>query len=95
MPVELGGKIGRADRPLVVVDDRKKGTVDGVEIGFCGFASLVFDGPRLEIRYVDEKGVVLLRETWTQGPGGTTGSVGFCDPSLTNPAGRTLTDLVT
>jgi hypothetical protein len=95
MPVELGAKIERSDRPLIVVDERKKGAVDGVEIGFCGFASLAFDGPSLEITYLDEKGVVLLRETWTQSPSGTTGSIGFCSPSLTNPAGRTLTDLVT
>jgi hypothetical protein len=95
MPIELGGKIERTDRPVVIVDERPAAKVEDVAIGFCGFASLAFDGPRLEINYVDEKGVVLLREAWTQGPSGTTGSVGFCDPSLTNPAGRPVNDLVT
>ncbi len=96
MPIELGHKIKRTDRSLVVVDERKAGVVDGVEIGYCGFASLAFDGPNLEISYADEKGFLLLREKWVRGPGGSaTGSVVFCSPTMTNPAGAPLADMVT
>ena len=94
MPIELGGKLKRPDRPVVVVDQRKAGSVDSVDIGYCGFASLAFDGPKLEVTYIDEKGTILLQENWVRSGDGGAGSISFCHPDLTNPAGTPLTALV-
>ena len=75
MPIELGAEVKRHDRQLVFSDTRVAGRIDGVDIGFCGFAVLGFDGPALTIHYIDENGVQLLEERWSAGPGGLSGSV--------------------
>jgi len=75
MPIELGGKIKHADRPLVFSDDRKAQDLDGEGIGYCGFALLRLDGPDLAIEYRDEKNTLLLEERWHAGPDGARGSV--------------------
>jgi hypothetical protein len=75
MPVELGATLVRSERRPVFIDDRKAATLDGDDIGFCGFASLRFDGPTLAVDYIDEQNRLLLTEQWTHSAAGLTGSV--------------------
>lgn len=76
MPIELGEDVRRRDRQLVFSDTRVAGRIDGVDIGFCGYSVLGFDGPELTIDYFDENGVHLLEERWSVGPtGSVSGSV--------------------
>jgi 3',5'-cyclic AMP phosphodiesterase CpdA len=91
MPIELGGKISRPERPLVFTDERKATDVDGEAIGYCGYAMLRLDGPQLRVEYFDETRTKLLEEVWQSGPSGTTGSVALGD-RLTSY--RPLADLV-
>jgi len=67
MPVELvkilpkNNKINK--KPLVLFDNRKKETIDGVSIGYNGYTLLNFDKDKLEIEYYDsEKRIV--SENW-------------------------------
>ena len=69
MPIELGEKPSRSDRGLVCLDDRKATELDGKPIGFCGYSLLRFAGPELVIEYVDENGLKLLEEKWSQAGG--------------------------
>jgi len=75
MPIELGDKIERQDRPLVFSDTRRAGRLDDVDIGFCGYAVLRFAGPALHIEYLDEHQTRLLEERWTLEADGAVGAV--------------------
>jgi 3',5'-cyclic AMP phosphodiesterase CpdA len=75
MPIEVGAKVKRRDRPLVFSDERRAGQVDDVSIGFCGFARLGFDGPDLVVEYIDENREKLLEERWSASTGGVKGAV--------------------
>ncbi len=75
MPIELGAERKRKDRPLIFSDTREATVIDGVPIGYCGFAVLRFDGPEMHIEYFDEEQHRLLEEHWRVGPQGATGSV--------------------
>jgi len=96
MPVELGSTGGstlvRPDRRPVFIDERKAATVDGADIGYCGFASLRFDGPTLAVDYIDEQGQLLLTERWTHTSAGLTGSVAL---HTTDPAFRLMAPIET
>lgn len=72
MPIELKEKVTR-DRPLLLTDRRKREDVDGVALGFCGFAMLRFDGPQLNIEYRDEEDTLVFEEKWTSNKVGATG----------------------
>jgi Calcineurin-like phosphoesterase len=84
MPVEIGAPLTTVDpsfRP-VFLDARQHDTVGEAAVGFCGYALLALDGPVLGIRYVDECGVLLLEETWTQGTQGLSGAARLHVPSV-------------
>jgi Calcineurin-like phosphoesterase len=87
MPVELNNHLVRPSRHAVFIDERKAATLDGDDIGFCGFASLRFDGPTLTVDYIDEQDRVLLTEHWTHTAGGLRGSVTL---HTTDPAFRLI-----
>lgn len=93
-PSDLSAEIKRGDRRLVLVDRRHSGDLDGIRIGFCGFAALGFDGPTLTIDYVDEHGTQLLRERWAQDGINITGNVLACHPDVAIVPGMSLPDLV-
>jgi hypothetical protein len=93
MPTDIQRAPVRTTRPLVCVDDRKRTTVQGEPVGFCGFATLRFDGPSLTIAYVDEAGDILLEEAWTAGPPVSALSV-WASPKLRFMEGMTEADLV-
>jgi len=76
MPVEIK-EPKHQEVPLVFVDERKAGDIDGEAIGFCGNALLEFNEAALVVHYYDERGEELLVEQWTSGgrDGGASGSV--------------------
>jgi len=76
MPVEIK-EPKHQEVPLVFVDERKAGEIDGEAIGFCGNALLEFNEAVLVVHYYDEHGEELLVEQWTSGGrgGGASGSV--------------------
>lgn len=94
MPIELGARPKRTDRPLVFSDERQAGMLGETAVGYCGFSLLRLDGPMLLVQYVDETGETLLEERWTRGPAGVTGSVAH-GRKLRLHAGRALEELVT
>ena len=73
MPIEIGRPLITPDLSLapVFLDARQHGTVGDTPIGFCGYAILTLDGPRLNVGYSDEEGTLLLEESWTQGSVGS------------------------
>ena len=75
MPIEGISDKPKRDRNLVFYDRRKADVLDGVEIGYCGFAVLRFEGQELIISYEDENGLVLLEERWHALPGGPKGEI--------------------
>jgi hypothetical protein len=83
MPVEFE-KLKHRDVPLVFVDNREAGSIDGKPVGYCGNALLQFSGPGCVVRYFDEAGKELLAEQWLS-PGKTGGAIGTvlaADPAL-------------
>lgn len=70
MPIEEIWEHPQRERNLVFYDRRQADIVDGVPIGYCGFAVLSFEGQALKISYEDENGVVLLEERWVSEPEG-------------------------
>lgn len=66
MPVEIKEQPKTVRNGLVFYDQRHAGILDKEPIGFCGYAVLRFDGPRLAIEYVDEQKLPLLTERWEQ-----------------------------
>jgi hypothetical protein len=76
MPVEIA-KPKHKEVPLVFVDNRKAGEVDGEPTGYCGNALLEFKDAVLTVRYFDEAGRELLVEEWKSAgrTGGVTGAV--------------------
>lgn len=82
MPIEDIDFPIRRQRNLVFHDQRVAGTVGGTEVGYCGFASLEFDGPDLTISYRQETGEVLLRERWVRTPEGARGEILECRDDL-------------
>lgn len=70
MPVPLEQpRQGRDDRGLVWHDCRANREYPGDGIGYNGYATLVFDGPRLAVEYRDLDGALLARERWTSRKG--------------------------
>jgi hypothetical protein len=90
MPVELGATLVRPERRPVFIDDRKAAVLDGDDIGYCGFASLRFDGSSLTVDYIDEQNRPLLTERWTHSAAGLVGSVAL---HTTDPGFRLMTPL--
>lgn len=82
MPIEDIDMPIRRQRNLVFCDRRVAGTVDGTQVGYCGFAALEFDGDRLVISYRQETGEVLLRERWSRTSDGARGEVLDCRDDL-------------
>ncbi len=84
MPVELGPPQTKVDLSLqpVFLDARQQSSVGNTPIGYCGFALLDFAGPALTVRYVDERGVRLLEETWTRTPDGLRGTATLHVPAI-------------
>jgi calcineurin-like phosphoesterase family protein len=76
MPVEICDP-KHDEVPLVFVDHRKAGDIDGEPAGFCGNALLEFKDDVLTVRYFDEYGAELLVEEWKSGgrTGGVSGAV--------------------
>jgi calcineurin-like phosphoesterase family protein len=65
MPVSLEQpKHDRADRGLVWHDGRENPAFPDDEIGYNGYATMVFDGPTLAVEYRDLEGTLLARERW-------------------------------
>lgn len=64
MPVYADDEIERHDRPLLWADTRTQ-KVDGITVGYNGYAALEFDGPRLVLKYIDINSVVQRTEQWT------------------------------
>ncbi len=75
MPIEGIKDKPKRDRNLVLYDRRRADTLDGVEIGYCGFSVLRFEGQELIISYEDEYGLVLLEERWHALPDGPKGEI--------------------
>jgi hypothetical protein len=83
MPVEIKQPKNQ-NVPLVFVDERQAGEIDGDAVGFCGNVLLEFNEVELVVHYYDEQGEELLAEKWTSGgrSGGATGSVVKTSPVL-------------
>ena len=94
MPVELAEPVRRWDRNLVCWDSRYAVCLDGVPIGYCGYALLQFSGPELTVTYRDEMGATLLEERWTRRPDGCRGEVIAVSARLALPPGVTVGALV-
>ncbi len=95
MPIEVRQLPDRTGPNLVCVDERRlPRPIDGEAIGYCGFALLRFDGPTLDVSYVDEHGTKLLEERWVRDGAGVVGSVVYGSPGLTIARGKELVDLV-
>ncbi len=93
MPIEIGWK-RRGTAAAVFSDQRLAGTsADGTQIGYCGFALLEFRAERLVITYIDENGLPLVRETWTQQEKTVRGSVELLDRSPGFEVYRPIEDL--
>ena len=82
MPIEDIHMPVKRERNLVFYDRRAAGSVDGTQVGYCGFALLDFDREALVISYVEETGKVLLREKWIRTEDGARGEVVDYDPEL-------------
>ena len=82
MPIEDIHMPVKRERNLVFYDRRAAGSVDGTQVGYCGFALLDFDREALVISYVEETGKVLLREKWIRTEDGARGEVVDYDPDL-------------
>ncbi len=63
MPVDLNNA-KRKELPLVFVDQRVAGELEGDPIGYCGNALLSFRHNAMTIRYFDENGESMLTERW-------------------------------
>ena len=67
MPVELVKSAPKKDKiikkPLVLFDNRKKETIDGVSIGYNGYTLLNFNKDKLEIEYYDSEKRI-ISESW-------------------------------
>lgn len=94
MPVEIGATMRRSDRNLACWDTRYAGSLDGVPIGYCGYALLDLSGPTLTVAHNDETGATLLTERWTQRSGGCYGEVIAFSPRLAVPPGKAIGMLV-
>jgi hypothetical protein len=75
-PIELKEKLKRT-RPLLLTDRRKKTDLEGIPLGFCGFALLRFDGSQLAIEHRDEENTLIFEERWTSSRLGATGRKTF------------------
>ncbi len=82
MPIEDIHMPIKRDRNLVFYDRRAAGSVDGTQVGYCGFAMLDFDREALTISYIEETGRVLLREKWIRTEDGARGEVVDFDSKL-------------
>jgi Calcineurin-like phosphoesterase len=73
MPVDLPAR-GEFPRhpecPPTFADNRRFANDEGLDVGYNGFASLVFDGPRLAVDYVDVDGDSIWKEAWMVEPTG-------------------------
>jgi len=94
MPIELSHPVRRWDRNLACWDSRYATCVDGVPIGYCGYAVLELKGTQLTASYRDETGATVLQEQWIREPGGCRGQVLDASARLAVPPGRTIQELV-
>jgi hypothetical protein len=83
MPVEIKEPKNQ-EVPVLFVDYRKSGEIDGEPVGLCGNALLEFKDAELVVRYYDEFGDELLAEQWTSSSrgGGVSGSILSASPKL-------------
>jgi hypothetical protein len=89
--LEVAARPKRTDRHLVCYDKRPDPSKSFTEpVGYCGYARLRMDGPRLSIEYRDENDQLMLGEDWNRDAAGlVTGAVrpGEVDLQLTDPRG--------
>ncbi len=77
MPVDLvdaAAPLPHPECPPVFADQRVFPNDERLQVGFNGFASLVFDGPALSAQYPDINGDVVWSERWTVSAEGTLGT---------------------
>jgi len=65
MPVDRHKTPDITDCRCVVYDNRRYENDENLDIGYNGFANLVFHGPELKIQYFDLYNTRLLTERWT------------------------------
>ncbi len=94
MPIELSHPVQRWDRNLACWDSRYATCVDGVPIGYCGYAVLELKGTQLTASYRDETGATVLQEQWIREPGGCRGQVLNASARLAVPPSRSVHALV-
>jgi len=86
MPIELAEPPKNPGQTnLVFYDDRLDGELSEIvrePVGYCGFAVLHLDGPKITIDYIDENNVLLLRESWNRAGTAPVGSIIASDNDL-------------
>ena len=65
MPVDRKSTPDIKDCDCVLYDDRKYKNDENIDVGFNGFVTFVFNGPRLEVNYYDLFDTLLLTEAWS------------------------------
>jgi hypothetical protein len=71
MPVERGHGPDIHDCKCILWDNREYKNPEKIDVGYNGFATLRFDGPKLKVSYYDLKNKLLLTEEWTTDDKGT------------------------
>ncbi len=64
MPIDIGFPVKHPEFSLVLHDERQYEALQGLAVGYNGFANLAFRGNTLEIEYRDIRDQVVLREQW-------------------------------
>lgn len=71
MPVERGISPDILDCKCLFFDNRAYRNDEGINVGYNGYVKLTFDGPNLQVDYLDLYDALLLTETWTVDKTGT------------------------
>ena len=81
MPVDRGRGPDIHDCKCILWDNRRYDNDEHLNVGYNGFATLRFDGPKLKVAYYDLKDKLLLTEEWQTDGKGTLRGPHFSDIS--------------